>query len=324
MKAFDWAEPQNIEQAMALLAKGGGRAAMMAGGTDLITEIKEGVAQPDLVIDLRSIPGLSFINKEKDGVHIGAMTTVAELAAHSSLGQEYPGLHQAAMSIGTPQLRNVGTVGGNLCQRPRCWYYRDAQIVCRKKGGSQCFAFRGRNKYHAIFGGGLCYIAYPSDLAPALISMGAQAVIVSPRGERKIPLEDFYALPSENVRRENVLAQDELLREIHIPPAGKSEKSAYIKLKERGTWDFALVSAAAAGAASGKRLGEVRLVLGGVAPVPWRLTKAEAAVKGKTSSPSLIKEAAQLALQDARPLQENGYKKQLVEAALGQVLAALA
>ncbi len=196
MKAFDWAEPQNIEQAMVLLAKGGGRAAMMAGGTDLITEIKEGVAQPDLVIDLRSIPGLSFINKEKDGVHIGAMTTVAELAAHSSLRQEYPGLHQAAMSIGTPQLRNVGTVGGNLCQRPRCWYYRDAQIVCRKKGGSQCFAFRGRNKYHAIFGGGLCYIAYPSDLAPALISMGAQAVIVSPRGERKIPLEDFYALPS--------------------------------------------------------------------------------------------------------------------------------
>jgi xanthine dehydrogenase YagS FAD-binding subunit len=323
MKDFDWAEPQDLEQAMALLAKGGARAAMMAGGTDLITEIKEGVAQPDLVIDLRSIPGLSFINMEKDGVHIGAMTTVAELAAHSSIRQEYPGLYQAAMSIGTPQLRNVGTVGGNLCQRPRCWYYRDAQIVCRKKGGSQCYAFRGRNKYHAILGGGMCYIVYPSDLAPALISMGAQAVIASPRRERKIPLEDFYALPSQNVRRENVLAQDELLREIHLPPAGKEEKSAYIKLKERGTWDFALVSAAAAGAVSGKRLGEVRIVLGGVAPVPWRLTKAEGAVKGKTPSPSLIKEAARLALQDARPLQENGYKRQLVEAALGQVLAAL-
>jgi xanthine dehydrogenase YagS FAD-binding subunit len=324
MKDFDWAEPRNIGQAMALLAKGGGRAAIMAGGTDLITEIKEDVAQPDLIIDLRSIPGLSFINKEKDGVHIGAMTTVAELAAHLSLRQEYPGLCQAAMSIGTPQLRNVGTVGGNLCQRPRCWYYRDAQIVCRKKGGSQCYAFRGRNKYHAIFGGGMCYIVYPSDLAPALISISAQAVITSPRGERKIPLEDFYALPSENVHRENVLAQDEILREVHIPPARKEEKSAYIKLKERGTWDFALVSAAAAGAVSGQRLGEVRIVLGGVAPVPWRLTKAEAAVKGKTPTSSLIKEAAQLALQDARPLQETGYKKQLVEAALGQVLAALA
>jgi xanthine dehydrogenase YagS FAD-binding subunit len=323
MKNFDWAEPQNIDQATALLAKGSGRAAMMAGGTDLITEIKEGVAQPDLVIDLKTVPGLSFINREKDGIHIGAMTTVAELAAHSILRQEYPGLYQAAMSIGTPQLRNVGTVGGNLCQRPRCWYYRDAQIVCRKKGGSQCYAFRGRNKYHAIFGGGMCYIVYPSDLAPALISMDAQAVIASPRGERRIPLQDFYALPSQNVHRENVLGQDELLREIHLPPARKEEKSAYIKLKERGTWDFALVSAAAKGAVSGKRLGEVRIVLGGVAPVPWRLEKVEAAVKEKTLSASLIKEAGQLALQDARPLQENGYKKRLVEAALGQALAAL-
>jgi xanthine dehydrogenase YagS FAD-binding subunit len=323
MKNFDWAEPQNVDQAMALLAKGNGRAALMAGGTDLLTEIKEGVAQPDMVIDLKAVKGLSFINKQKDGIHIGAMTTLVELASDPLIKQDYPGLHQAAMSIGTPQLRNVGTVGGNLCQRPRCWYYRDAAIVCRKKGGSQCFAFRGRNKYHAIFGGGMCYIVYPSDLAPALIAMNGQAVIGSPRGERRIPLGDFYALPSQNVRRENVLGQDELLREIHLPPARKEEKSAYIKLKERRTWDFALVSAAASGAVSGKRLGEVKIVLGGVAPVPWRMEKAEAAVKGKTLSPSLIKEAAQAALQDARPLQENGYKKRLVEAALGQALAAL-
>ncbi len=324
MKKFDWAEPQNINQAMVLLAKGNGRVALMAGGTDLLTEIKEGVAEPDLVIDLKAVPGLSYIKREKDGVHIGATTTVAELAAHSVIRQEYLGLHQAAMAVGTPQLRNVGTVGGNLCQRPRCWYYRDAQIVCRKKGGSQCFAFRGRNKYHAIFGGGMCYIVYPSDLAPALISMDAQAVIASSRGERRILLEDFYALPSQNVRRENVLGQDEVLREIHLPLAKQEEKSTYVKLKERGAWDFALVSAAARGTVSGKRLGQVRIVLGGVAPVPWRPGKAEAAVNGKTLGPSLIREAARDALQDARPLQENGYKIRLVEAALGQALAALA
>ncbi len=323
MKKFDWAEPQNINQAMALLAKGNGRAALMAGGTDLLTEIKEGVAEPDMVIDLKAVPELSYIKREKDGIHIGATTAVAELAAHSVIRQEYPGLQQAAMAVGTPQLRNVGTVGGNLCQRPRCWYYRDALTVCRKKGGSQCFAFRGRNKYHAIFGGGMCYIVYPSDLAPALISMDAHAVIASPRGERKIPLEGFYALPSQNVRRENVLGQEEVLREIHLPPAKKEEKSAYVKLKERGAWDFALVSAAVRGTVSGKRLNQVRIVLGGVAPIPWRLGKAEDAVNGKTLGPFLIKEAAQLALQEARPLSENGYKTRLVEAALGQVLSAL-
>jgi xanthine dehydrogenase YagS FAD-binding subunit len=323
MNNFRWAEPQSVEQAIALLAMGQEKTHLIAGGTDILTEIKEGVVDPDIVVDLRTIPGLSDIKKEKDGVHIGALTTVAELAADPIIKQDYPGLQQAATSIATPQLRNVGTVGGNLCQRPRCWYYRDVQIVCRKKGGSQCYAYRGRNKYHAIYGGGICYIVFPSDLAPMLIALDSQAAISSPRGEKAIRLADFYALPSKNVRRENILAPDELLREVRVPLAKKGEKSAYLKLEERGTWDFALVSAAVWGSVSGKSLNDLKIVLGGVALIPWRLEKAETALKGKRLTEELIRQATRTALQDARPLEENGYKKALVETAVSRALLSL-
>jgi len=323
MKNFKLAEPQTIEQALALLSKGGEKIFLMSGGTDLLTEIKEGVAEPDMVIDLKTIQGLSFIKKEKDGVHIGALTTVADLASDPLIHQEYAGLHEAALSVATPQIRNVGTVGGNLCQRPRCWYYRNAQVTCRKKGGSQCYASRGRNKYHAIFGGGMCYIVYPSDLAPALVSFEAQVTISSPRGEKTIPLADFYALPSQNVRRENILGPDEILREVRIPLAKKEDKSAYVKLNERGTWDFALVSAAVKGTVSGKSFTDLKIVLGGVAPIPWRIGKVEDALRKKKVSEALIKDASRAALEEAKPLEENGYKKKLVEAVISRSVMSL-
>jgi xanthine dehydrogenase YagS FAD-binding subunit len=197
-------------------------------------------------------------------------------------------------------------------------------MVCRKKGGSRCFASKGRNKYHAVFGGGICHIVYPSDLAPMLIALDGQVTISSPRGERSLPLSEFYALPSKNVRRENVLAPDELVREVRVPPAKKGTRSAYVKLKERETWDFALVSAAVRGTVSGGGLGEAAIVLGGVAPVPWRLGKTEAALKGRKLGEALIKEALKADLQEAKPLQENGYKLPLVEAAVSRALLSLA
>ncbi|MGB7296897.1 MAG: xanthine dehydrogenase family protein subunit M [Candidatus Aminicenantales bacterium] len=323
MNNFRWTEPQTMEQAVALLAKGEGKAYPMAGGTDIFSEIKEGVVEPELIVDLKAIPGLSSIEKGKEGVRIGALTTVADLAADAMIRQDYPGLSAAASSLATPQLRNVGTVGGNLCQRPRCWYYRDVQTVCRKKGGSQCFATKGRNKYHAVFGGGICHIVYPSDLAPMLIALDAQVSISSPRGERSLALTDFYALPSKNVRRENVLAGDELIREVRIPPAKKNEKSAYVKLKERETWDFALVSAAVRETVSGGGLNDLRIVLGGVAPIPWRLANTETSLQGKKMTAAVIKEALRADLQEARPLQENGYKTALAEAAVSQALLSL-
>jgi len=324
MKNFEWTEPQTVEQALAWLAKTSGKAVLMAGGTDIFSELKEGVVEPDLVIDLKSIPGLASIQRDEKGVRIGALTTVAAVAADAMIKRDYPGLSEAALSLATPQLRNVGTVGGNLCQRPRCWYYRDAQMVCRKKGGSQCFATKGRNKYHAIFGGGICHIVYPSDLAPMFIALDAQVTVSSPRGERSLRLADFYALPSKNVRRENVLGPDELVREVRLPLPKKGSRSAYVKLKERETWDFALVSAAANGTVSGGGLGDVSIVLGGVAPIPWRLGKTEAALKGKKLSEAVIKEALRADLQEAKPLEENGYKLPLIEAAVSRALMSLA
>jgi xanthine dehydrogenase YagS FAD-binding subunit len=320
MNSFRWAEPQSLEQATALLAAGEAKALLMSGGTDLLGRIKEGLEEPDIVIDLTAIPGLSYIKKDKEGVSIGALTTIAEVAADPMIKQDYPGLHQAASLIASPQLRNMGTVGGNLCQRPRCWYFRNSEIICRKKGGSLCYAYRGHNKYHAIFGGGMCFIVYPSDLAPMLIALDARVTIASPRGDRTIPLTDFYALPSKNVRRENILSPDDVVREVRIPLAKKGDRSAYLKLEERETWDFALVSCAVSASLSGKSPSDLKIIMGGVAPVPWRLEKAEAALKGKKLTEALVRSAARAALEEARPLEENGYKKQLVEVAVSRTL----
>jgi xanthine dehydrogenase YagS FAD-binding subunit len=323
MKNFELAEPRTLDQLTAYLAKEKRRVSLMAGGTDLLGEIKEGTVEPDIVVDLRTIPDLVYIKKEKDAVRIGALTIVSDLAENPLIAQDYPVLKQAAGVIGSPQLRNMGTVGGNLCQRPRCWYYRDLDVVCRKKGGSKCFAYKGRNKYHAIIGGGMCYIVYPSDLAPALIALGADVAISSPRGEKTIALADFYALPSVNVHKENVLERDEVLREVRIPLATKDDRSAYTKFIERGSWDFSVVSAAVKVTVSGKTFKDIRIVLGGIAPVPWRLQKAEEALKGRRLSEEAVRVAAREALQDAKPLEENGYKKDLVEVVLARTVMSL-
>ena len=323
MKSFRWAEPKSVEQATAALAAGSGTAFVMSGGTDLLSRIKEGIVSPDVVVDLAAVPGLSYIRNEKDGLKIGALATIAELAADPGVKQGYPGLAQAASVVGSPQLRNVGTVGGNLCQRPRCWYFRHAEIVCAKKGGDICYAYEGRNKYHAIFGGSVCHIVYPSDLAPMLVALEAAVTIVSPRGERTIPLAEFYALPDKDVLRENVLAADEIVREVRVPPPVKGDRSAYLKLEERGTWDFALVSCAVKASGPVKSPAGLRIVMGGVAPVPWRLTKAEASLKGKGLTEASIRGAVRAALADAQPLAENGYKGALAEAAVTRALLSI-
>lgn len=323
MKNFSLAEPRTVEQVTAFLSERREKSFLLAGGTDLLGEIKDEIIEPEVVVDLKSIPNLSYIRKEKDGVHIGAMTGLAELVENLLIKNDYPGLHEAAKSVATPQLRNMGTVGGNLCQRPRCWYYRDPQVKCRKKGGSKCFAFRGRNKYHAIFGGGPCYIVHPSDLAPALISLDAKITIVAPKGEKTIPLADFYVLPRVNVRQENILNLDEVVREIRIPYSRSGEKSTYYKLKERGAWDFALLSAAVKGVVSGGVFRDIRIVLGGVAPVPWRLEKAENMIRGKVATEELLRQAAREALKEARTLKDNGYKKDLLEVVLSRAALSL-
>jgi xanthine dehydrogenase YagS FAD-binding subunit len=316
MKEFKIAQPQSLKQASSLLLEKKSGYFIMAGGTDLLDEIKNGVRVPDVVVDLAAIPDLSSIEESGSFVSVGAMTHVAEVAENPIIQEKFPVLREAALSLATPQLRNVGTVGGNLCQRPRCWYYRDPETICRKKGGSRCYAFRGKNRYHAIFGGGVCYIVYPSDLAPALISLNTEAVISGPNGEKTLPLEEFYILPQKDVRRENILEEGEILKEIRIPLPKNGTKSTYFKMKERSTWDFALVSAAINGILSDGTVREIKIVLGGVAPIPWRLQKAEDYIKGKKVSEEVIRQGAREALKDARPLEENAYKLDLVEAVL--------
>jgi len=316
MKDFKIAEPQTIDQVTSLTIDKKDKYKLMAGGTDLLAEIKDEIIGPEVVVDLKSIPDLSYIKKEKNGVRIGALTSLTRLAEDTLIKNEYPALHEAANSVASPQLRNMGTTGGNLCQRPRCWYYRDPQVKCRKKGGSRCFALRGKNKYHAILGGGLCYIVHPSDLAPTLITLDAEILINSPQGDKTIPLASFYILPKVNVRKENILEPNEVLREIRIPLVKKGEKSTYSKFIERGAWDFAVVSAAVKGTVSGGIFRDIKIVLGGVAPIPWRLTKAENVIKGKKVTEDLVREAAREALKEAKPLEENGYKKELAEIVL--------
>jgi len=316
MNDFKMAQPQNARQAAALLEESPQNTLLMAGGTDLLDEIKNQVRQPEMVVDMQTIPGLDFIQQDRDSFRIGALTSVAQVADHPELGRTFPVLQQAALSLATPQLRNVGTVGGNLCQRPRCWYYRDPQVTCRKKGGSRCYAYNGRNRYHAVLGGRICYIVHPSDLAPALLCLDAEVTIADSRRERRLPLGEFYALPSVDVRRETVLEPGELVTEVRIPIPRNNTKSAYLKIKERGTWDFAVVSAAVNVRLDGGVIREVKLVCGGVAPIPWRMSKAEAFLKGKPSTEANWREAVRRDLADARPLQENAYKLDLLEAAV--------
>jgi xanthine dehydrogenase YagS FAD-binding subunit len=323
MRDFSIAQPQSLRQASLLLSTSAKETCLMAGGTDLLDEIKSEIVTPEIVIDLKSIPKLVYISQQQNEVRIGAMTTVADLASHRLIQTEFPGLQEAALSLATPQLRNVGTVGGNLCQRPRCWYYRDSQVLCRKKGGSRCFASRGKNKYHAIFGGGVCNIVHPSDLAPALLSLDAEINLSTPKGERTLPLADFYTLPRDDVRRENALRKGEILKEIKLALPAKGNKSTYLKLKERGTWDFAVVSAAVNAALSGKTVQDIKIYAGGVAPIPWRLKKTEIFMRGKTAAENILRAAVKEDLKDARPLTENGYKQQLLEVAVYKAVLSL-
>ncbi|MFW6159752.1 MAG: FAD binding domain-containing protein [Acidobacteriota bacterium] len=316
MKNFKIAQPRTLRKITSFLAEKRDGVALLAGGTDLLGEMKQGVNEPEAIIDLKNLRDLSYIRKEDDFLKIGALTTLNELAEYPGLADNFPGLNQALWSIATPQLRNMGTVGGNLCQRPRCWYYRDAAAVCRKKGGSRCYAVQGRNKYHAVFGGGICYIVHPSDLAPILIALKAEATISSAQEERSLPLSEFFTLPRVDIRRENVLQPNELLKEIRVPLYRNGHCSIYLKLKERGTWDFAVVSAAVWMKVENGAAEDLRIVLGGVAPVPWRLEKAEEKIKGKKITEQLVRQAVKESLKDARSLSDNEYKLDLVETAV--------
>ena len=314
MENFAYVNATSIEQIPSLLSGGWGETQIIAGGTDLLGELKEYVETPKKLVNLKTIPGLDEIREDSSGVTIGALATIADIAGHPTIREHYTVLAEAAASVASPQIRNVGTIGGNLCQRPRCWYYRDAEIICLKKGGDKCYALSGLNKYHAIFGGGPVYIVHPSDTAPALIALGATVKIFGPDGEKNMPLENFFVLPTpSNPFRENVLESKEIVVEVHIPTPKPYTKSRYIKIRERGTSDFALASVAAIFEMDGAICRKADIVLGGVAPAPWRSEEAEDELNGKRITEVVAKQAGKAAVKKAEPMNDNGYKVTLAQ-----------
>jgi xanthine dehydrogenase YagS FAD-binding subunit len=331
MNAFEYANASTVDNAIKLLKPAANAdpdeaPRALAGGQDLLTSLKSYIQRPPRVVNLKTIQGLDRIESDgKGGLKIGALATLVQIEEHAEIKSKFPGLAEAAHSVATPQMRNLATVGGNLCQRPRCWYFRLENLTCRKKGGTQCFAETGENKYNAIFGGGESNYVHPSDLAPMLIALNASVTIAGAEGKRTIPLEQFFVMPSKDVRRETVLRDGELVTEIQVPASPIAAKSTYLKFKERDSLDFAMAAVAAAVDLGGdKKVRSARIVLGGVGTVPWRVPAAEQYLAGKSLDASTLAECAKIALNGAKPMDQNGYKVVLTQTLVRRALAKFA
>ena len=316
---FAYRSPTNSSDALAALATPGARA--LGGGTDLLVLMKEGLEAPPQLVDLRRLEGANEIRVSPDGsVRLGAAVRIADIAAHAVIRANFHALAQAAESVGTPALRNMGTIAGNLVQRPRCWYFRRG-ISCFKSGGSDCPAVKGENQYHAILDAGRCHAVHPSDPAVALVALEASVEILGAGGVRRsVPIADFFEGATDNPTGETVLTADEMIEAITLPSRSAGGVQRYIKLMQRGAWDFALVSLAAVKRADG----EVRLVLGGVAAAPYRLN---ISIEEDVASGDLDAEScdalAERALYDAVPLSGNGYKVKQAAALLRDAMTEL-
>jgi len=324
MRRFEYAAPGTLEEALDLLGETPARAAIIAGGTDLVTQMRTGIAEPHRLVSLGGIAELARLEITEEQLLAGALTPLARLASEPAIVARWTALAQGAAAAASPQIRNAGTLGGNLCQRPRCWYFRNEAFHCRKKGGEECFALEGENKYHAIFGGDDCRIVHPSDTAPALLAFDAEIALRSPRGVRRMPLERFFAMPAVDLTRENVLEPDEIVTGLRVPAPPPETRSAYLKVKEKDSFDFAMVSCAAAMSFDGARCVRARLVLGGVAPVPWRCAAAERLLENRPLDDAAIAAAARAALEGAAPLARNRYKIAMAQGAIRRVLSRLA
>ena len=324
MPEFQYVEPQSLDEVVALLSQPGSVA--MGGGTDLLPQVKDGVLQAERLVGLAAIPGMNAIAETGGGLTIGATATIADVAAHPVVRLRYPALAEAAGGLATPQIRNEGTIGGNLNQRPRCWYYRSPLIPCLKKGGDRCYALAGNTRLLCVTGGDRCYIVHPSDTAVALSALDASIGIVSPGGNRELPISDFFASPGRDLLRENVLEPGELVTRITLP-SNAPDRSVYLKVRERESGDFALVSVAAALTLNGDSpdavISKARVAIGGVAPVPYRATEVEDHLTGRVAVEVDPAEAASLALTNATPLPQNGYKLPMVRNTLRRALSRL-
>ena len=318
MKAFTLIRPKTLSEAVREAAKPDTE--VKAGGVDLLDRMKEGLDSPARVVSIAHVPGMDGIEAGPPA-KIGALATLARITAHADVRRLYPALADAAEGAATPQIRNMATLGGNLCQRPRCWYYRLAEFDCRKKGGANCYAQDGENRFHAIFDSDLfCCCIHPSATGVALLAYDARLHVVSPRGRRTIAIHDFFVRPTENALRENVLKSGEIIESVTIPAPAAGARSVYKKLKEKESFDWPLVEACVNLTVADGVVRDARVILGSVAPTPRRAVEAEAILRGATPSPELAGRAAQAAVASARPLAQNAYKVRLARVMLERAL----
>jgi xanthine dehydrogenase YagS FAD-binding subunit len=319
VKAFAYVNAASQQEALAALSTATrGKILPLAGGMDLVGLMKDYVATPDVLVNVKKLS--SAISAPGQGLTtIGAAATLTEVADNAALAKAYPALTDAARSVGTTQIRNVGTVGGNLMQRPRCWYFRNEEFHCLKKGGSRCFAVEGENQYHAIFGDGPCHIVHPSSLAMPLIAYGARIKVAGPQGEREIEADKFFVMPDRNMFGETVLEPNELVTDVVIPTSRNISAATYeVKFKQSHDWPLATASVALR--MSGGAVESARVVLGAVAPIPWRSLPAEQMLKGKRIDEAVAWQAAEAAMADAKPMSHNGYKVQIAKTALRRAI----
>jgi len=316
VKAFAYVNPANEKDAVAAL-KTDGIAMPLGGGQDLLARMKDYIDSPDRVVNVKNALEATAIATPDGGMKIGAAMKIVDLAEHAQIAKMYPAVSAAAIEIGTPQIRHVGTVGGNVNQRPRCWYFRNEEFVCYKKGGSRCFAVEGENQFHAIFGNdGPSHIVHPSSLAVPFVAYGAKFRVVGPNGEREVPAAEYFTLPTiQNVLKENVLGDEELFTHVILPAPG-NVKSGHYEVRYKQSHDWPLAFSTVVLTMNGSTIQSARVVLGAVAPVPWRSEDAERALAGKPLNEQTAAQAGEAAVRAAKPLSGNAYKIQIAKTAV--------
>jgi xanthine dehydrogenase YagS FAD-binding subunit len=320
--SFSYIRARSVDEAVRYLSLDGTR--VHAGGTDLLGCLRERIFEVTTVVSIAGLKELTDIEETPaGGLRIGSLTTITEIARNPIIKSKYQALSMAAAEVASPQLRNQGTIGGNLCQKPRCWYYR-GEFDCLRKGGDQCFAVEGENAYHCILGGENCFIVHPSDTAPALVALQASVTIAGPNGRRTVPVANFHVPPSEDYMSETVLEPAEIITEIVLPPPAEGLRSSYRKVRARRAWDFALAGVALAIVFNGDQAVDCRMVLSGAAPVPWRAAEAEKVIMGMRLDRDRAAKAGVAEMKNADPMEQNEYKIPLFRGLIEQQLMAIA
>jgi len=318
MQPFEYANPTTLQEALGMLGSKWGEMDVLAGGTDLISLMKEYLETPKRLVNIKGIKELGGIQNSKTGLRIGSTVTVEELLDNTEVRKNFPALAEAARGISSPQIRNMGTVGGDLCQRPRCWYFRQGFGLLAMKDGKPLVP-DGENRYHAILGNeGPAYFVSASSFGPALVALGAKVRLASASGHREVPVSKFFTTPQNENSREIALLPNEILTEIVVPHEGT--KNATYEVRQKQALDWPLAAASVALKMKGSTVSSAKIVLGHVAPTPWEATQAEQALAGKAVTPESAEEAAKAALVDAKPLNGNAYKVQLARVAVKRAL----